>query len=347
MVTAICCLFACEREVVPVVEQAVRPAKLFKVSAHEAVVRHQFIGRLDAAQTVDVSFEVEGVLAALPLREGQAVARGDLLAALDPTDFDLAVREAQVQSRLAKQDLERRAALFKERGISRSALDEAQAVFDLSQVRLDQAEARLEKSRLTAPFDAFVARRYVDNRSKVTNGDKILRLSDLSELKVTVSLPEDIVATVTQERVKSITAEFDFLPGEKFPLTYRENTGEANAVAQTFMASFTMPRPPEHNLLPGMTALVQLELNSSDEQTQIAVPPTAIISAPDGQFLVWVYDPLTHKVSPRRVVVAEPGMRGVGISDGLELGELVVAAGASQLQEGMRIRVINDPANQL
>lgn len=341
------CLVGCERDVAPVLDQAVRPAKLFKISGHQNIISHQFIGKLDAAQTLDVSFEVDGALLELPLREGQAVTQGALVAALDPTDFELAVREAQVQLRLANQDLKRKESLLQDRGISQALVDDAQATHDLSQVRLAQASERLAKSKITAPFDAFVARRYVDNRTKVRSGDKIVRLSDLSELKVIVSLSEDLVATVTPERVVSITAEFDFLPGQQFPLTYRENTGEANVVAQTFMVSFTMERPPESNLLPGMTALVQIVLKADNTQLQIAIPPSALVSAPDGHFFVWIYDPDTHSVSPRKVTVAEPGGRGVGIASGLEIGELVVAAGASQLQEGMKIRLIGDPETQL
>ncbi len=343
----VCWLVACERDVAPVVDQAVRPAKLFEISGHQNIINHQFIGKLDAAQTLDVSFEVDGALLRLPLREGQAVSKGALVAALDPTDFELAVREAQVQLRLASQDLNRKESLFRERGISQSAVDDAQATNDLSQVRLAQAEERLDKSRIFAPFDAFVARRYVDNRTKVRNGDKIVRLSDLSELKVIVSLSEELVATVTPERVISMTATFDFLPGQKFPLTYRENTGEANAVAQTFMVTFTMDRPPQSNLLPGMTALVQIELKADNTQLQIAIPPTALVSAPDGHFFVWIYDPDTQSVSRRRVILAEPGGQGIGIADGLEVGELVVGAGASQLQEGMKIRPIGEPETQL
>jgi RND family efflux transporter MFP subunit len=214
-------------------------------------------------------------------------------------------------------------------------------------VRLAQARESLAKSRINAPFDAFVARRYVDNRTKVRKGDKIVRLSDLSELKVIVSLSEELVATVTPERVISMTAKFDFLGGQEFPLTYRENTGEANVVAQTFMVTFTMDRPPQSNLLPGMTALVQLELKADDTQLQIAIPPTALVSAPDGHFFVWIYDPDTQSVSRRKVTLGEPGGRGVGIASGLEVGELVVAAGASQLQEGMQIRPIGDAETQL
>ena len=52
----------CEQPLPPVADQAIRPAKLFEVSDQSGSVTHQLVGRVDAAQTVDVSFEVNGTL---------------------------------------------------------------------------------------------------------------------------------------------------------------------------------------------------------------------------------------------------------------------------------------------
>lgn len=347
LMLAACLLAGCNGAEPPAMEQAIRPAKLFLVTARQQPVSHDFVGRLDAAQTVDVSFEVDGALAELPVREGQAVGRGELVAALDPTDFQLAVREAEVQRQLALQDLERKTSLLRERSISQAAVDEARAMFELAEVRRAQAEERLAKSRITAPFDAFVARRYVDNRTKVRVGERIARLSDLNELKVVTSLPEELMATVTAERVASVTAGFDFLPGRRFPLDFRENTGEASSVAQTFEVTFTMPRPPGVNLLPGMTAQVRIELTPPLGDTGIVLPTTALMSQPDGGFFVWVFDPESGRVGRRPVGVAAPTALGVRIVYGLADGDLVVAAGASQLQEGMQVRPLGEPATRL
>ncbi len=340
-------LTGCERTEPPVTDQAVRPAKLFRVTAEQTTVYHQFVGRIDAAQTVDVSFEVAGELVQLPVREGQAVAKGELVAALDPTNFQLDVRETEVQLHLAAQDLKRKSALLRERGISESVVDDARAQYELSQVRLAQARKRLTDSRISAPFEAFVARRYVDNRTKVRVGDRIARLSDLNELKVVASIREELVATVTPERLVSITAHFDFLPDRPFPLVFRERSGEANPVAQTYEVTFTMVRPADVNLLPGMTAEVHLELKADGQEEGIVIPTTALLSQPDGQFFVWVYDPDTSRVSRRVVTVAGPREQGVAIDSGLEDAELVVAAGASQLQAGMQVRRLGEPDSRL
>ena len=77
--------------------EVLRPAKIMTVTNAGEEVFHEFPARIEALQTVDISFEVGGPLAELPIREGETVSRGALVAALDATDFQLAVREAEVQ----------------------------------------------------------------------------------------------------------------------------------------------------------------------------------------------------------------------------------------------------------
>jgi RND family efflux transporter MFP subunit len=264
------------------------------------------------------------------------------VASLDSRDFELAVQEASVQLRLAAQDLQRKESLLAEQGISASVVDDARAQRDLWSVRLAQAQERLDDTRILAPFDAYVAHRYVDNRTRIRAGDRIARLLDLNELKVVASVPSALLATVTPERVVSIAAAFDFLPDRTFPLEYRESSGEANPVAQTYEVTFTMARPEGPvNILPGMTAQVRIELQAPGSGQTLAVPTTALQSDPGGGFYVWVYDPATMEVTRRPVTVAAPLAEGVAVASGLGDGELIVAAGASQLQEGMRVRPLD------
>ncbi len=335
-------LAGCERPEPPVTDQAVRPAKLFRVTPRRNVRVHDFVGRVQARQTVDLSFQVAGELARLPVREGQSVAAGEPVAALDPTDFELAVREADVQQKLAAQDLQRKEALLRQHTIPQSDVDNARAQHELWLVRLDEARQHLAHASLAAPFDALVAERYVDNHSHVQVGEPVVRLLDLSTLEVVASVPSSLLATVTPEQVQSMTARFDFLPGQSFPLTYRESSGEANPVAQTYDVTFTMPSPAGVTVLPGMTARVHVELARQGGGDALTVPATALQSDPEGRFFVWVYDPATSGIRQRPVSVGTPEADGVVVTKGLTAGEVIVAAGASQLQPGMRVRPLGE-----
>ena len=326
-----------------VAEQSVRPAKVIRVEAAGGVTAHEFVARVEAAQSIDVSFEVDGVLAELPVLEGQTIERGQLVAALDPTDFRLAVRAAELEVKLARQDWERKRRLLAQRGIAASLVEDARSMHELQRVRLAQRRESLAKSRITAPFDAYVAHRYIDNFVQVAAQDKVMRLNDLHELQVVAGVPEQLLVTVRTEQVVSIDAIFPFAPEQRFPLTLRENRGEADAVAQTYEVSFTMQRPAEFNVLPGMTAAVRVVLRPQAGAAASAwIPASALVSESDGSFVVWLYDPETHRVRKQAVQVGPPAAYGVPVVSGLQGGERVVSTGASQLQEGMRIRPMDD-----
>lgn len=339
----------CEQAAEIVVEeQAIRPARVFRVASEGVTVEHQLVARVQAAQTVDVSFEVSGPLIRLPVREGQSIEKGTLVAALDPTDFQLAVREAEVQLKLARQDLERKQKLLADRGISQSVVDDAQALHDLRSVRLAQAREALADTRIVAPFDAYVARRYTDNHVNVQAGDKIVRLNDLNEIHVVASVPESLAATGSADQLIGAYARFPFRPEVRYELSYRENLGEADAVAQTYEVTFAMPPPADLQILPGMTATLELEMMASAGDGQMMkIPTSALIADTDKRFIVWVYDPETQGVSKRIVEVGPAVGRGVAVRSGLNNGDLIVATGASQLQNGMKIRVLGDPVTDL
>jgi len=341
LVAGALCLAGCERPEPPPEDQAVRPAKLFRARAAEAAVTREFVGQVAAAETIDVSFEVGGEIVQLPVLEGQTVPKGQLVAALDPRDFELAAEEARVQLRLAQQDLQRKEALLRERSISQALVDDARAVRDLAQVKVDLTAERLADTRITAPFDALVARRYVDNRSRVQPGVLVARLLDLEHVEVVTNVPEELLTTVSANPFSAVTAHFDLLPDRAFPLAYREARGESNAVAQTFEVKFTMARPAGINILPGMTVRVRMVLPLAGSSAGVSVPTSALQSDPAGAFFVWVYDPPSSTIARRPV---EPGALSgsmVVIRQGLADGEQVVAAGASQLQDGMQIRALD------
>ena len=213
---------------------------------------------------------------------------------------------------------------------------------------LARARESLNDSRLHAPFDAFVARRYVDNFVNVNAGQQIVRLNDLHRLLVVANVPEILAATGNEEQLADLYATFDFAGERRFPLELHENRGEADPVAQTYEVSMLMERPESPNVLPGMTATVHIEMRQvgSDEAT-VFVPADALVSDPQGNFFVWLFDPETLYVERRNVSAGAPGSAGVPIQRGLVDGDMIVATGAAQLREGMQVRILGEPISAL
>jgi len=317
--------------------QNIRPARVMTVALQGEENLNEFPARIEALQTVDLSFEVGGPLARLPVKEGEAIAEGTVVAALDPKTFELAVQEAEVQLRLAAQDLNRKRKVLAENGIAKSVVEDALSNYELQKVRLSKAKKSLADATISAPFDAYLARRYFDQFVNIRPGEPVVRLLDLTRLQVVFNVPEGLAATGNAEEIQRAWVEFPFAPGESFEMTYYENRGEAAAVAQTYEVSFLMDNPAAWNILPGMTATARIKTRS-DGSGQLLIPASALVPAADNSLRVWVYDDASQTVTLRKVVTSAPQKSGVPLTSGLEPGERIVITGASQLQAGMKIR---------
>lgn len=308
--------------------------------------RHEFVGRVEARLSVDMAFQVGGQLAELPISEGTPIQRGDLVARLDQEDFQRAAREARVQLQQARTDLDRQLTLF-ERGIaSEAARDNAQTQYDLRDVALENAQRNLDYATLTAPFDGLVSRRLVDNFAIIAPGQPIVRLQDLSELRVSIPIPEDMVATFDEEDLEIIEAGFAFLPGQRFRLEPRELVSEPDSASQTYRGILALPSDIPANILPGMSATVWAEFTDDAlGASRIRIPVNALAYGPDGTPAVFVYDSASRQVTRRAVSTGEIDGDDVEITGGLGTGEQIVTAGVSALHDGMAVRPLDDRMN--
>lgn len=337
-------LASCSQDAPAPVSQP-RLVQLAEVTAENGETRHEFVGRIEARLSVDMAFQVGGQLAEIPLNEGVLIEEGTLVAALDAEDFERAAREARVQLQQANTELERQRTLH-ERGIaSQAALDSAQTNYDLREVALQTARRNLGYATLTAPFDALVSRRLVDNFTIVSPGQPVVRLMDVSELRVSIPISEGMVATFDADDLVSLEAAFAFLPGQTFSLVPRELVSEPDAASRTYRAIAALPDNIPANILPGMTATVFAQFaNDTSALNGLRIPLAAVGAAPDGTQRVWVFDEGAGTVSPRSITTG--GFEGeiVIVTDGLRAGDRVVTAGISALHEGMEVRPLSDAA---
>lgn len=332
-------LVGCEPPLPPEpVPQDIRPARIHIVAVGKTDKAYRFAGEVQATTSIDAAFEVGGALSKLSIREGETVSAGSLIAQLDPTNFLLAVREAEAQLKLVRQDYIRKRDILGRGGIARSAVDDAAAQVELARVHLAQAQKQFRDSRLLAPFDAQISQRFVDNYTKVQPGEPIARLSSLSELVIAAAVPEALLATLDTAAIEKMDARFSFAPTRRFPLTFRENRGEADPMAQTFEIALTMAQPDDLNILPGMTAEVSLSVNGPAASKLFSIPAAALVSSADGRFFVWVVPEDGGAVVQRFVSTGTPSADGVTIADGLHAGEAIVSSGAAYLQKGMQVR---------
>jgi len=343
-------LAACQDEAVnPVAEAeaelhaAPRPAKIFTVTDQIGLLERRFAGRVAAVQTVDLSFQVPGKLVELPVLESQQVKKGDLIARLETTDFDRAVREATYREEQAKRELDRLETLRERSVISQSAYDEQKNVYDLAVEQLKEAKQNLVYTELRAPFDGIVSVRLVDNFTTVSVGTPVVRVHDISEVQVDINIAEALFGRVTASDVASIEATFPAAGDKIFPLKYREHSSQVDEVAQTYRVTLAMPRSGAEQLYPGMTASVVVKLYPEGLELgeEFLVPSGAVAVDGDGKPYVWKFADATGAVSRQPVEIGTVMGDYVPVSSGLERGDEIVSAGVAYLSDGQVVRRLN------
>ena len=156
-------LVSCKDKAPPVVEEVTRPAKFFTVEAPGTQQKRSFPAEVTASDEAELAFRVSGELVEFPARRGLRVQQGDLLARIDPTDYEAELQHATAQYELAKSQLERVSGLVEKQLISQADFDTRQAEYIVAQSTLKRARNNLDYTRIHAPFDGRVASLMVEN----------------------------------------------------------------------------------------------------------------------------------------------------------------------------------------
>jgi len=333
----------------------VRPVKTLLIQAAGAGGQRNFPGRVEAANRATLSFQVSGKLAEILVKEGEQVKAGQLLARLDPKDYQVVVNDREAIFKRAEADFQRAKDLVEKGHISRSDYDKLEANRISARSALDQAKNDLSYTEMSAPFAGTVSKRLVENFEQVNAKQDILELRDLENLEIKFDVPENLIQRLQKETpgvtgaqeatARRVHASFSGLPGRKFELAYKEASTQADAKTQTFEVTMTMPRPQGLQILPGMTANVAVSLAGlvKQDETRYRIPANAVVGDNELASRVWLVDPESLTVKARQVKVGKMYGRDIEVLEGLEPGDRIVVAGAAYLAEGMPVSLLPTP----
>ena len=314
------------------------------------------LGTVTPLATARVRPQVSGVLEKVLFKEGQMVRAGDLLATIDPRQFELALAQATGQRQRdaaqldsARVTLARFKTLLEQDSIARQEVDSQTALVKqlegtvmLDNAAVGTAQLNLSYTRITAPISGRVGLRAVDVGNSISSSD-VNGVATITQV-----MPMDVVFAVPQDRVGDVlnAAKTDM----QVMATNRTRTGVlgtgtfASLDNQVDISTGTVKAKArfanaDAALFANQFVNIQLLIRSIDNA--VVVPVTAVRLGGSGDF-VFVLNPAERTVSVRPVTRGQATGEKIVIASGLKAGEQVITEGADRLKEGSRVSLAGD-----
>jgi RND family efflux transporter MFP subunit len=332
-----------------VVERAevARPVKIITVGLATGDETLEIPGSVHAAQSAELGFEVAGRMSERLVEEGQVVTAGQVVAKLDPRDYQVKRDRARASRDTAKADYDRYSKAFAANAVTEQQVTRSKGQYEVKQADLDVAQKALNDTELRAPFGGRIAKRLVDDFANVNAKQAVMVLQDESSLELRVDVSErDWVqgdSSVSRDQLTKMInprVQVASLGERQFPAYLKELSASADPVTRTYQVTFGFESPADANVSPGMTGSVIVDRykRNISGAAGLAVPSNIVTADADGNPFVWVVDATSMRVSKRPVELGELAGANVSILSGLSTGDRVVASGVNSVTENMLVR---------
>ena len=287
---------------------------------------------LVAEQEVKVVSETEGRIAQLLVEEGQFVRKGQPLVNLVRDDAQIAVVKAQVQANNARASYRRARDLMDKELISRGDFDKTSMEKDVAEQELAEAQWRLGRTTIRAPFDGRLTDRVVNQGQHLRPGDQLFTITDFDPIIARIYLPEKEVLSLNS--TSDVRIRLQAADAVSFKGQVRQIASVVDPATGTVKVTIEAVNPPEV-ARPG--AFVNIDIIRETRTNAIAVPREALVRELREAHVFVAEGNVAKK---RTVTLGLEENDKVQILTGVKPGEKVIVAGQGALKDGSLIKAM-------
>lgn len=311
------------------------PVKAVTVEVGKVSDEVTAVGSLLAEESVIIRPEIDGRIVGLLFEEGQAVSRGTRLVTIDSTEVEAQVAGVKADLRTEEQRLARMQELFEQKFISKDALDVQNGNTARLRAKLREAESRVAKTVIVAPFSGTVGLRLVSPGAYVKAGEDIVRLESIGNIKVDFRIPEVYMSKVHPNQ--EIALRLDAYPGEEIHGRVYAVEPVVDERTRTVLMRARVPNK-SNKMKPGM--FVRVAVTLGNRPNAIIVPEQAIWPQGRDTFVFRVVD---GKAALTKIEIGNRHPGQVEIVAGLAPNDVVVTEGQIKLRDGVPVTVMAPP----
>lgn len=314
------------------------PVEVASVVKQGVSERFEAVGTIEAIEEITVVSEINATVVDIPFTEGSQISKGELIAQLDDSQLAAEVLSAEALYSQSLATYNRVKKVVEQKAGTPQDLDDALASLKVSEANLKLAQARLDKTRIVAPFNGMIGSRRVSVGSFVSTGEAITELANLNEIRINFSAPERFLAEL--KRGSEVVVYSPVYPGHEVkgriiaiePII-DSDTRTARIVAKV--------QNPGQKFRPGMSANVSVILSQRPEALTI---PTEAVFANGNQSFVYIVN-ADSTVAPAPVTLGLQLSDIVEISSGLQQGMKIITAGHQKLFPGAKVLPVSTQMN--
>ncbi|NJO00420.1 MAG: efflux RND transporter periplasmic adaptor subunit [Bacteroidia bacterium] len=292
----------------------------------------QYTGTFKPFKETNFGAESQGKLTEVYIEEGDYVKSGQLLAKINDELLSVKLAAEQAQLEKAKVDLERQKNLSKDNATTDAMLKQMELGYALAQTAVASTQKQIAMTRITAPISGLITMETIEKGSIVAPGVPLGTITDVSQLKLEVLIPENQIKTI--KKGSRITVMSDVYPDQIFTGTINliavKGDQNHNFKVEILVANSNSNFP----LKAGMFASIQA--NSSEQVTNFLIPRSAVVNQ-NGETKVFVAQ--NGKAVARTIQTNGLIDDNMQVISGIEEGEQVIITGVNNLKDGITIKI--------